>query len=175
MQDRYDWPLLVVVGCGDLTCTKINATLQYLQDHGAVDLWIVDRDEAKLHDANRYFSNRNPPPLLAEAAAVKRFEEFKNRRSVTKIVYIATDTASHLAATKTYVDLGANVITIEKPLCSTKEDLEGFKSLDAKQATIVDHHGFRRAALTIERLQAARARFSSTASPKRHHDSVSVY
>lgn len=152
---RYEWPLLLVVGYGNLARTKLVGPLKDLLPNSPFDLWIADKRPDALADAAQEFAAFAQVRVLDADVAVK---EFPLHPAATKIVYVATDAASHFAVVKRYTELGADVIAIEKPLCSSAGDVKAFRKLDktTTQKTkhvVVDHYALRRAALIVEGVQ----------------------
>ena len=145
---RYEWPLLVVVGYGHLARTKLTQPLKDLLPNTPFDLWIVDvRDEA-LDEARKQFHDL-PVRILTAGEAQAAFSKYP---AATKIVYVATDSNSHLPVVKAYAD-SADVIAIEKPLCSSEKDLDDFlklKKTPKRGLVVVDHYSLRRASLIVE-------------------------
>jgi predicted dehydrogenase len=149
---RYEWPLLVVVGYGNLARHKLAQPLKDLLPHSPFDLWIVDKREDALAEARQEFAAFPEVRVLdAGAAAV----EFPSHLAATKIVYVATEASAHLPVVRQYTELGAHVIAIEKPLCTTPADIKAFRKIEKASGqktrhVVVDHYGLRRASLIVE-------------------------
>jgi len=160
----YGWPLLVLVGFGDLARKKMTGPLKDLLPHTPFDLWIVDQKNDAREIAKNEFINFPFVEILSPEQLVSRF---KTHDSTTKIAYIATDTRSHFRAVETYLNLGTDLIAVEKPLCSEEGDFTQFQAIEKLTRSrpkpklfVVDHYSFRRASLVVEGLKKEAPEFA---------------
>lgn len=151
--DRYEWPTLVLVGFGHLAQTKLVEPIKALVPHNPIEVFVVDRNKKAVSKAKKAFSKTD-----VHVKSADKISEALSLVTNPKIVYIATESASHLAAVNEYLQYkGVRVIAVEKPLTTKREELQVFRELAAQRDTprlvVVDHYVFRRSALMVERVK----------------------
>lgn len=123
--DRYEWPTLVLVGFGNLASTKLVHPIIAIVSHNPVDAMVVDRDKRAVAAARNAFKGSGV--AVVEAARVSQ-EIVRSRNP--KIVYVATDSKTHLKVLNEYLEYDTvRVIAIEKPLTTNRDELQIFQQL----------------------------------------------